>query len=99
MPDLLALYHQGETPTKIKVLEGEEQWYKIFFQVLDEAKDHIDFFGSADAFIKLITWETEKQWIKKRVEKGVHINVLLSPGRDAETLESRDEKEMRTTRI
>lgn len=44
MPDLLALYHQGESPTKIKVLAGEEQWYKIFFQVLDEAKDTIEFF-------------------------------------------------------
>ncbi len=99
MPDLLAMYHQGENPTKIKVLEGEEQWYKIFFQVLDEAKDHIDFFGSADAFIKLITWETEKEWIEKRVQKGIHINVLLTPGKDAEILESRDEKEMRTTRI
>jgi sugar-specific transcriptional regulator TrmB len=39
MPDLLASYHQGETPTKIKVLEGEEQWMKVFFQILDEAKD------------------------------------------------------------
>jgi len=99
MPDLLAMYHQGETPTKIKVLEGEEQWYKIFFQVLDEAKDRIDYFGSADAFISLISWETEKEWIRKRVEKKIHINVLLTPGKDAQTLSENDEKEMRTTRI
>ena len=35
MPDLLAMYHQGETPTKIKVLEGKEQWHKILFQILN----------------------------------------------------------------
>ncbi len=99
MPDFLALYHQGESPTKIKVLNGKEQWIKVFFQVLDEAKDEIQFFGSADSFIKLISWETEKEWIKKRVERNIHINVLLIPGKDAETLEQTDEQEMRTTRI
>jgi sugar-specific transcriptional regulator TrmB len=99
MPDFLAMYHQGETPTKIKVFSGKEQWVKIFFEVLDEAKDEIKFFGSADAFIKLITWETEKLWIKKRVEKNIHINVLLTPGKDAVTLEKNDKNEMRTTRF
>lgn len=99
MPDLLALYHQGETPTKIKVLEGKEQWLKIFFQILDETKEPISFFGSADAFINMITWDTEREWIKERVQKGIHINVLLTPGKDAQVLKEADEKEMRTTRL
>lgn len=99
MPDLLALYHQGETPTKIKVLEGKEQWNKTLFQILEEAKDNIEFFGSADAFIQLISWETEREWIKKRVQKNIHMNVLLTPGKDAQTLESADTKEMRTTKL
>ena len=46
-----------------------------------------------------VSWETEKEWIKKRVERNIHINVLLIPGKDAETLEQTDEQEMRTTRI
>lgn len=99
MPDLLAQYHQGETPTKIKVFAGKEQWLNIFFQVLDETKESISFFGSADAFIELITWEREREWIAERVKKGIHINVLLTPGKDAETLESTDAKEMRTTKF
>lgn len=99
MPDLLALYHQGETPTKVKIFQGEDQWMKLFFQVLDETKDTISFFGSADAFIDMISWETEKKWIKKRVKKGIHINVLLTPGKDAQTLKETDEGQMRTTRF
>lgn len=99
MPELLAQYHQGETPTKIKIFEGKEQWLKIFFQVLDEAKGDISFFGSADSFIELITWEKEYEWIEKRVERNIHINVLLTPSRDANVLERADLKEMRTTRI
>lgn len=99
MPDLLALYHQGETPTKIKILEGKEQWLKVFFQVLEEAKDTVEYFGSADAFIELVTWEKEHAWIAQRLQKGIHVNVLLTPGKDAEALEQTEAKEMRTTRI
>lgn len=99
MPDLLAQYHQGESPTKVKIYQGRDQYINIFFQVLDETKGPISFFGSADEFINLITWDTEELWIKKRMEKGIHINVLLMPGRDAALLESTDETEMRTTKI
>lgn len=99
MPELLAQYHQGETPTKIKIFEGREQWLKIFFQVLDEARGDISFFGSADSFIELITWEKEYEWIEKRIEKNIHINVLLTPSKDAKVLGSGDQKEMRTTRL
>lgn len=99
MPDLLALYHQGESPTKVKIFQGEDQWMELFFQVLDETKETISFFGSADAFIDMISWETENHWIKKRVEMGIHINVLLTPGKDAQTLKETDDKQMRTTRF
>jgi sugar-specific transcriptional regulator TrmB len=99
MPELLTHYHQGETPTKIKVLQGEEQWLKIFFQVLDETASPISFFGSADSFIEMVSWEIEREWIKKRTQKGIHINVILTPGEDAQKLKEADSKEMRTTRI
>lgn len=99
MPDLLAMYHQGETPTKMKIYEGKEQWMKIFFQTLEEAKGTMSFFGSADAFINMISWETENEWIKERMKKNIHINVLLTPGNDAFTLNANDIHEMRTTRL
>lgn len=99
MPDLLALYHQGETPTRIKVFEGKDQWMQILFHILDESKNNIEFFGSADAFIDLISWEREREWIAKRVQKKIHINVLLTPGKDAETLKAEDEQGMRTTKF
>lgn len=99
MPNLLAMYHQGESPTKMKVFQGKEQWMKLFFQTLEEANGTMSFFGSADAFINMISWETEKEWIKERVKKNIHINVLLTPGDDAYTLNANDAHEMRTTRL
>ena len=75
------------------------KWLKVFFQVLEETKDNIEYFGSADAFIELVTWEKEREWIKGRLKKGIYINVLLTPGKDASTLEQNDKTEMRTTRF
>lgn len=99
MPDLLAQYHQGEAPTKVKIYQGQDQWMDLFFQILDETTDPISFFGSADAFIEMISWETEQEWIKERVKRGIPINVLLVPGKDAQTLKETDESQMRTTRL
>lgn len=99
MPDLLANYHQGETSTKIKIFKGKDQWMKIFFQVLDEAKEKISFFGSADSFIELIGWDTELEWIKERKNKGIHIDVLLTPGKNADKLKQTDTEGMRTTKL
>lgn len=99
MPELLANYHQGEAPTKIRVYNSREQWMKIFFQILDEAKENIKYFGSADDFIGLIGWDTENKWIKRRKEKGIHIDCLLTSGEDADTLQETDAEGMRTTKI
>lgn len=99
MPDLLALYRQGEVPSKIRILSGEKEVLKFFFQILDEAKDVVEYFGSADAFIGLVTWETEREWIAERMKRNIHLNALLTPGKDADTLKSADGKDMRTTKI
>ena len=99
MPELLANYHQGETPTKIKVYNSREQWMKIFFEILDEAKESIKYLGSADDFIGLIGWDTENEWIKRRKEKNIHIDCLLTSGEDADILHETDTEGMRTTRI
>lgn len=99
MPELLANYHQGETPTKIRIYNSRDQWMKVFWQILEEAKENIKYLGSADDFIGLIGWETENDWIQKRKERGIHIDCLLTSGEDADTLKETDAEEMRTTRI
>jgi len=99
LPELMALYHQGEMPTKIKVLTGEKEYLQAFFQILKETKDTSEFFGSASDFIGFVSWETEKRWIKERMKKKIFIRSLLLPGKDADQLKAMDEKEMRETRI
>lgn len=99
LPDLLAMYQQGGKETKIKIIRDKEQYLKIFNQILEETKDTMEFFGSAQDFIDFISWEEEKKWIKRRIKKGLLIRSLILPGSNAETLKSTDTDQMRETRI
>lgn len=99
MPDLLAAYHQGETPTKIRVLQGKEQWLKVFFSILDEEKNESQFFGSAKDFVGFMTWDGEREWIKQRIAHGMFIKSLVLPSAEAELLQKDDAHEMREIRI
>jgi sugar-specific transcriptional regulator TrmB len=99
LPDILQLYQQGDTPSSVKLLEGGDQFLRLFWSVLDEGKSPIRFLGSADEFINFISWKEEKKWIKERVRRKLFINVLLTPGNDATILRANDPKEMRETRL
>lgn len=99
MPVLLANYHQGETPTKIKVLQGKEQYLNAFFSILDEEGEETQFFGSAKDFLKFVTWEEENRWMAKREERGIFIKSLLLPSEEAEMLHKTDPEHLREIRI
>ncbi|MEQ1561697.1 MAG: helix-turn-helix domain-containing protein [Nitrospira sp.] len=99
MPELLANYHQGETPTKIKVLQGKEQYLKAFFSILDEEGEETQFFGSAKDFVKFISWDEEYRWMGKREERGIFVKSLLLPDEDAEMLHKTDKEHLREIRI
>ena len=99
LPDVLRVYQQGNAPSKVKLLEGSDQFLRVFWSIIEEGQSPLRFLGSADEFINFISWNEEKKWIKERVRRNLFINVLLLPGKDADTLHSRDEKEMRETRF
>lgn len=99
MPDLLALYHQGELPTSIRIFHGKEQYLKTFFQILDEAKGSAEFFGSANDFVGFLSWDKQQEWIKKRVARGIKIRSLFLPDEIAEKLKGSDPEQLRETRI
>jgi sugar-specific transcriptional regulator TrmB len=99
MPDLLANYRQGASLTKIKILEGREQYLKIFNQSVEESKDEIKFFGSIEDFVGFVSWKIENAWIKKRIKNKIPIKALLLPSDASQTLKEGDDQEMRETRI
>ena len=99
MPQLLANYHQGETSTKIKVLQGKEQFINAFYSILDEEGEETQFFGSAKNFVQFISWDEEYKWMAKRKERGIFIKSLLLPDEAAENLHKSDAENLREIRI
>lgn len=98
MPDLLTMYKQGDLPTSARLIEGKEQFLKIFFQILDESNGS-SFLGSAHDFIGFISWAEERRWIAERIKRGVKLRCLLLPGEEAENFKKTDAEELRETRI
>lgn len=98
MPDLLAHYHQGEAPTRIRVLHGREQYMKAFYETLEQEKEEIQFFGSETDFANFVSWDTELAWVKERVKRGIRMKLLLLPSKEADAFISRAKEELRELR-
>jgi len=99
MPDLLALFHQGETPTKIKVLEGKYQFQKTFDLVLEEAKGEARFFGSFQDYVDYVSWDNALDWTEKRKKRGIWIKALILPDETTKKVKELDKEYLRETRI
>ncbi len=98
LPDLLAKYHQGETPTKIKIFNNKDDFIKIYFQILDEEGEETEFFGSANDFLRFVSRQEEELWREKRKKRGIFIRSLVLPGAETDRLLS-EKQHMREVRV
>jgi sugar-specific transcriptional regulator TrmB len=92
------MYHQKESDTKIKVIQGKEQYLKIYNEIIEQAEKEIQYFGSAEDFVNFISPAAEASWIKRRVKKGINIKALLLPSETAATFSLTDMAELRETK-
>jgi len=99
MPDLISLYRQGETPTKVKILEGSEQFSKLYEMILEEAHGQTEFFGSLTAVIDSTSLEWQKEWGAKRARKGIMLRSLILPDKELESVRGINKKMMRELRF
>ncbi len=100
MPDLLAAYQQGASLASVRILQGKDQFLKVFFQCVEEAANkEVIVMGSAKDFIAFVTWAEERRWINERIRLNVPVRALLFPSDDTQTLAQSDAKELRETRI
>lgn len=95
MPDLLAMYSQGELPTSIKVLQGADAYLKIFYQILDEEKNCVDFCGSTEDYLGFLPQADQERWTKIRVARGTTVRVLALPSSRTEQLAAVAKEQLR----
>ncbi len=97
MPDLIALYRQGETPTKVKIFEGKEGHYEKLYDLILEESDKVTyFFGSLLAAAPI---EVQKSFGEKRARKGIALKSLVFPDKQLEKFKGIDKKAMRELRF
>ena len=98
MPDLLAMYSQGELPTSIKIIQGTEAYLKVFYQILDEEKECVDFCGSVEDYLGFLPQPDQDRWTKQRVARSTRVRVLALPGARADRLVEVSTEQLRELR-
>ncbi len=76
LPNLLGLYKQCEAPTKIKLVQGKQQFLQTYIQVFEEARGDILFFGNGREFVDTIGKELGELRIGRRIERKIPIRAL-----------------------
>ncbi len=98
LPDLLANYHQGDTPTKIRVLDQMDQVREAFRRVYDDGEE-IFVFGDMDYYVKAVGEEEYYKSAAERVERGIRAKALLFDGTISRWMRTRPPSEQREVRI
>lgn len=96
LPDLLALFQQGELPTSIRIYGLNEAWLQAFSEIAETTKEEFLYFGNVERFSQQIT--VQEQWKRERIARGIRARVLMFPGSLADELRATDQKDLRTTR-
>lgn len=98
LPDLLALYQQGDRPTSLKVFDTKETWTKAFFDTLSETSGEHLFFGNIEQFLAMNP-EEQQRWVDERLKRGIKGRLLALPGAQTSHKHLNDQAELRETRI
>lgn len=76
LPDLLPIFQSENQQPVVKLYEGIDQFFGIFDQFIDEAKDEILCFVNPKHFHDVIGIDYLELWIKRRKAKGLNIRII-----------------------
>lgn len=99
MPELYTLFHQGETPTKVKIIKTQEDYILVIEEMLNEVEREICFLGSFDDFISSITPRIFERFTSLRIERGIIAKTLILPTNHYSDLKKTEKDALRELRI
>lgn len=97
-PDLLALYQQGNNPTNIRIYQTEEDWDKMYVDLLMGVREELLYFGFVKRFAQSRI-SGEEQIKNERIQQGLHIKLLCFDTPFNVELQKSDKRELRETRF
>jgi sugar-specific transcriptional regulator TrmB len=99
MPELYTLFHQGGTPTNVKILKSQEEYLETVGEMLNEVDREIRFLGSFDDFIGSITPHTFQRFTSLRIERGIMSKTLVLPTEHYADLKKSEKDSLRELRM
>jgi sugar-specific transcriptional regulator TrmB len=78
LPDILPMFHNETQKPIVQLYEGIDNFYGIFDQFIEEAKEEIMCFTNPKYFHNVIGLDYLDTWIDKRVEKGLGIRIITA---------------------
>ncbi len=98
LPDLLANYHQGDMPTKIRVLDNGAQVSEAFRRVYDDGEEVL-LFGDMEHYVQAVGDKEYYESAGERISRGITLRALLFPGKMAQWMKDRPASEGREVRF
>lgn len=99
MPELYTLFHQGETPTNVKIIKNQNDYISIVEEMLNEVEREIRFLGSFDEFINSITPHIFEKFTSLRIERGITAKTLILPTKHFDDLKKTEKDALRELKI
>jgi sugar-specific transcriptional regulator TrmB len=78
LPDILSMFHNETQKPVVQLYEGIDNFYGIFDQFIEEAKEEIMCFTNPKYFHNIIGLDYLDNWIQKRVTKGLGIRIITA---------------------
>lgn len=98
MPELMMLFKQGSSPTRIRTLFGRKEFLETFDIILNEGVKEIYFCGSFQDFVTFTSWEKQQEFVIKRKEKKIKAFGLIFTDKDAKQIKDGAKQQLREVR-
>ncbi len=100
LPDLMSSFHATDRRyQKVMFYETKEDFISVFDKILEETDEGGLFFGDAHSFINFVGVDYEKDWIRRRVDRGLSIRILVSYSPLLADIKKSDKPELRETKF
>ncbi len=99
MPDLMMLFKQGSSQTRVKTLFGREEFLWTFDQIIAEGAKETYFCGSFQDFVTFSSWEKQQDFVKKRIKNNIKAYGLVFADRESKLIYDNQKEQLRETRF
>jgi predicted transcriptional regulator len=95
LPGFVSRFFQPFRNSAVRIYQGKNQFEDFFSSILSEEKQQIYHFGSNDAIVDLLGWESAQDWVNDRVKQNIATKELIFSSHFIKSRQEKDIEELR----